>query len=58
MPQFAYIVFVWTNPDNEYDDDLDCILRFKKKKAAMAFLRTQSRVLLSFHKFRVPEDHV
>ena len=51
--RFVYLIFVWTT-ENESDDDLDFILRFKKKSRCEAFLRNNNlNMYLTFSRLRV-----
>jgi hypothetical protein len=51
--RFVYLIFVWTTED-ESDDDLDVILRFKKKSRCEAFLRNNNlNMYLTFSRLRV-----
>ena len=51
--RFVYLIFVWTT-DDEWDDDLDFILRFKKKSRCEAFLRNNNlNMYLTFSRLRV-----
>ena len=50
--RFVYLIFVWMTED-EYDDDIDFILRFKKKSRCEAFLRNNSlNMYLAFSRLR------
>jgi hypothetical protein len=51
--RFVYLIFVWTTED-ESDDDIDVILRFKKKSRCEAFLRNNNlNMYLTFSRLRV-----
>jgi hypothetical protein len=51
--RFVYLIFVWTTED-ESDDDLDVVWRFKKKSRCEAFLRNNNlNMYLTFSRLRV-----